>query len=80
MVVGLGEEDFSSLSDDLMKKYTEYFKAPERFIVGDGKIVVLKPKEPEPPRMSDQLAAARSEVDKQGKGQDDPQNRNEQER
>ena len=80
MVVGLGEENFSSLSDDLMEKYTDYFKAPERFIVGDGKIVVLKPKEPEPTRMADQLAAARSEADKQGKEQGDPQNRNEQDR
>lgn len=80
MVAGLGEENFSSLSDDLMEKYTDYFKAPERFIVGDGKIVVLKPKEPEPTRMADQLAAARSEADKQGKEQGDPQNRNEQDR
>lgn len=67
MVVGLGEEDFSSLSDDLMKKYNDYFKAPERFIVGDGKIVVLKPKELEPTRMADQLAAATATKEQEAK-------------
>lgn len=59
------------LCDDFMKKYTEYFKTPERFIVGDGKIVVLKPKEPEPARIAGQLAVARSAADKQEQEQED---------
>ena len=32
LVVGLGEEDFSSLSPELMKKYEEYFHQPEMFV------------------------------------------------
>ena len=32
LVVGLGEEDFSSLSPDLMKKYEEHFHQPEMFV------------------------------------------------
>jgi len=67
MIVGLGEENFTSLSDDLMEKYTEYFKMPERFIVGDGKLVVLKPKELEPARMADQLAAATATKEQEAK-------------
>ena len=67
MIVGLGEENFTSLSDDLMEKYTEYFKMPERFIVGDGKLVVLKPKEIEPARMADQLAAATATKEQEAK-------------
>lgn len=67
MIVGLGEENFTSLSDNLMEKYTEYFKMPERFIVGDGKLVVLKPKEFEPARMADQLAAATATKEQEAK-------------
>ncbi|MDO4295579.1 MAG: DNA cytosine methyltransferase [bacterium] len=40
-MVGLGEEDFSSLSPELIQKYTEQFKTPERFIQFNGNIVVL---------------------------------------
>jgi len=32
LVVGLGEEDFSSLSPELMKKYEEHFHQPEMFV------------------------------------------------
>ena len=41
LVVGLGEEDFSSLSPELIQKYTEQFKTPERFMQINGNIVVL---------------------------------------
>lgn len=41
MVVGLGEEDFASLSPELIQKYTEQFKTPERFMQINGNIVVL---------------------------------------
>ena len=42
LVVGLGKEDFSDLSPELMKKYSEYFKAPEKFFNRDGNIIVMK--------------------------------------
>lgn len=32
LVVGLGEEDFTSLSPELMKKYEEHFHQPEMFV------------------------------------------------
>lgn len=41
LVVGLGEEDFASLSPELIQKYTEQFRTPELFIPMDGKLVVL---------------------------------------
>ena len=40
-MVGLGEEDFASLSPELIQKYTEQFKTPERFMQINGNIVVL---------------------------------------
>ncbi len=42
LIVGLGEEDFDSLPDDLMEKYKEEFKYPEKFIRIAGKIVAVK--------------------------------------
>ena len=41
LVVGLGEEDFAALSPELIQKYTEQFKTPERFMQINGNIVVL---------------------------------------
>ena len=41
LVVGLGEEDFTSLSPELIQKYTEQFRTPELFVPRDGKLVVL---------------------------------------
>ena len=41
LVVGLGEENFASLSPELIQKYTEQFKTPERFMQINGNIVVL---------------------------------------
>ena len=41
LVVGLGEEDFASLSPELIQKYMEQFKTPERFMQINGNIVVL---------------------------------------
>lgn len=41
LVVGLGEEDFTSLSPELIQKYTEQFRTPELFAPRDGKLVVL---------------------------------------
>ena len=46
LVVGLGEEDFTSLSPELAQKYTEHFRQPEQFISLGGQIIAV-PVEPE---------------------------------
>ena len=46
LVVGLGEEDFASLSPELAQKYTEHFRQPEQFISLGGQIIAV-PVEPE---------------------------------
>ena len=48
LVVGLGPERFSSLSPDMIQKYTEQFKRPELFASINGQIVSV-PVEPENP-------------------------------
>ncbi len=48
LVVGLGEESFTSLPPELAQKYMEHFKQPEQFISLNGQIVAL-PVEPENP-------------------------------
>ena len=48
LVVGLGEEDFTSLPPELAQKYMEHFKQPEQFINLNGQIIAL-PVEPENP-------------------------------
>ena len=40
-IVGLGEEDFSSLHPDHIKKFSDLFKTPELFVRMNGKLVVL---------------------------------------
>ena len=40
-ITGLSQDDFSSLSDDLLQKYANLFHQPEMFIQINGKIVVL---------------------------------------
>jgi len=40
MVVGLGEEDFASLPDDLMEKYAQKFHTPEEFFQVGNRLVV----------------------------------------
>lgn len=42
LIVGLGEENFDSLPDDLMEKYKEEFKSPETFVRIAGKILAIK--------------------------------------
>lgn len=42
LIVGLGEENFTDLSPELMNKYSEYFKVPEQFWNKGGKIIVTK--------------------------------------
>ena len=41
LVVGLGEEDFSSLTESLVTKYSEKFLVPEIFMVTKNKIVTF---------------------------------------
>ena len=48
LVVGLGEESFTSLPPELAQKYMEHFKQPEQFVNLNGQIVAL-PVEPENP-------------------------------
>ena len=42
LVVGLGEQDFTDLSPDMMAKYKEQFRRPEVFYKIAGKIVAAK--------------------------------------
>jgi len=42
LIVGLGEDDFCSLSPELMEKYLDFFKYPEIFIRSNGKIVCIE--------------------------------------
>lgn len=48
LVVGLSEDSFTSLTPEMVQKYTEHFKRPELFASIDGKIVSV-PVEPENP-------------------------------
>ena len=42
LIVWLGEEDFCSLSDEYIKKFSDRFKTPEKFAEIDGKIIVIR--------------------------------------
>mgnify|MGYP002646866557 CR=1 FL=1 len=42
LIVGLGEEDFTDLSPELMEKYGEQFKYPEKFARIAGEIIAVK--------------------------------------
>ena len=48
LVVGLDEENFTSLSPDLAQKYSEYFNQPEQFLTLNGQLNAL-PVEPQAP-------------------------------
>ena len=48
LVVGLGEEDFTSLPPELAQKYMEHFKQPGQVMTLNGQSVAL-PVEPEDP-------------------------------
>ena len=45
LIVGLGEEDFTSLTPQYMKQFKEKFDTPETFVRSNGKLVVL-PEQP----------------------------------
>lgn len=41
LIVGLGDEQFESLTEDQINKYSSLYAVPEKFIRKDGKIVVF---------------------------------------
>ena len=41
LIVGLGKEDFTSLSDNLIEKYHDKFKTPEMMIQMNGKVSII---------------------------------------
>lgn len=47
LIVGLDDESFSDLSPDLMEKYSEQFKRPEKFVRIAGKYLAVKQPLPE---------------------------------
>lgn len=50
-VVGLGNDDFISISDELAKKYARRFQYPEMFMrTGNGHVVMVRLGSDEPPR------------------------------
>ena len=53
LVVGLGEESFTSLSPELAQKYMEHFKQPEQFINLNGQIVALPVEQENPLRTAE---------------------------
>ena len=59
LIVGLGEEDFTDLPADLIEKYTERFKYPEKFFRLAGEIVAVK--QPLPPEEKQQPASVMEE-------------------
>lgn len=42
LVLGLTEEDFGSLSSELIQQFSEHFKTPEIFINCDGGLIILQ--------------------------------------
>ena len=47
LIVGLGEDDFTSLPDDLIEKYHDKFKNPEMMIRMDGRVCIVPMEVPE---------------------------------
>ena len=62
LIVGLGEEDFTDLSSELMEKFSEQFKYPEKFFRLAGEIVAVK--QPLPPEEKQQPASVIEEPDR----------------
>ena len=71
LVVGLGDENFTSLSDGLQKKYADMFKNPEQFVKLNNEIVAV----PIKPSVRRQLDLAKQNP--QGKAENKPKNKSE---
>ena len=41
LIVGLGEEDFTSLSEDMLQKYKRLFSQPEVFLQTQSSLLIL---------------------------------------
>lgn len=73
LVVGLSEDNFFSLSDELAAKYTEQFHQPELFMMVNDKIMALpveaeeSPKQAEPPYICDDTAYIKAALTNLGK-------------
>jgi len=52
IITGLGKENFCSLNDEHIRKFTEQLRIPEMFMKIDGKLAVLPMKSPEEKRPS----------------------------
>lgn len=71
LVVGLGEEDFCSLTPEYMEQFSQRFDAPEMFMSMDGKILVL-PMEEERPSLLERLLRTQPTVPKENKSTKHP--------
>ena len=71
LVVGLGDENFTSLSDSLQEKYADMFKNPEQFVKLNNGIVAV----PIKPSVRRQLDLAKQNP--QGKAEHKPKNKSE---
>ena len=41
-ICGLSEDDFASLTDDQIQRYTQMFRCPEVFIQSDSQLIILQ--------------------------------------
>lgn len=64
LVCGLTGDNFGSLPDDLINKFSEHFKQPETFIQV-GRDILAIPTEPRKPSIKEQLQRTKQEQDKQ---------------
>lgn len=56
LVIGLGKEDFCSLTPEQAEKYSKMFQTPEMFLKIDGKLVVLPMEVPKKTSIKAQLS------------------------
>lgn len=52
MIAGLGEEDFASLDENLIQKFSEKFRNPELFLNINGRLRVIQTQPPKEERSS----------------------------
>ena len=64
LIVGLGEENFTSLSSKEMKEMYDLFRIPEMFIKMNNKLIVI-PAEESKPSLLEKLSASQSHTSQQ---------------